>query len=256
MKKVIPLFTNYEEGEVLALHFQPKIPRPGVAALFCHGYTSHKGDLVSWAGRLSESGIPVTIFDLPGHRLGHYCKVSNFDQFQQNAHHMFNQIFEITAPFLEEQTNHLILGGHSLGALLSLKASQNFGNIEQLTAIAVGLGMAPRVLDHIFNTPFYKSTLELRAQLVDPVLHPNNVFPWIKEEKTNLTLQRALSVYLLSGQDDLVVPEEAQRDLEGRLQELGCEVVFERPKSLSHHRPELAAGHIKKYLVGRSLISK
>lgn len=220
----------------------------GRLALLCHGYTSHKSSLLSWANRLAEEKIPSLIFDIPGHYLGNFSEVDSFHDFKTHAHELFTDAWDGALSHLNKTPTSLLLGGHSLGALLALKALElkTFSTIDKL-AIGVGLGMAPQGVVHIFDTPFYKSTLKLREQLVSPELKPDNVFPWIKEEKELLAVSKQ-RIHLITGEDDMVVGEDGMERFAKHLEEHGNQVSMEKPKRLAHHVPENAAPHIKKFL--------
>lgn len=217
-------------------------------ALLCHGYTSHKGSLLTWASRLAEEGMPTLIFDVPGHYLGNFSEVENFDEFKNYAHELFAEAYETAKQELNQSVEGLVLGGHSLGALLAIKAMNlpEFSALKKVS-IAVGLGMPPKKVVHIFDTPFYKSTLKLREQLVSPAIKPDNVFPWIKEEKENLTIVRE-RIHLITGEDDMVVGDDGMERFAEHLEKQGNHVTWEKPKKLAHHVPENAAAHVKKFL--------
>ena len=121
--------------------------------------------------------------------------------------------------------------------------------------VAVGFGLPPQGVTHIFNTPFYKSTLAVRAQLVSEAINPDNTFPWIKEEKEALNLTHK-SIYLLTGEDDVVVGKDGTERLKDQLLALGNDVVLEKPSKLAHHVPENAAPHIKKWLKDQGFFQK
>lgn len=245
----------WEEDKTHALAFIPAPKRKisSSLAIFAHGYTSHKASILNWAARLSEEGLPSLIFDLPGHYLGNFSRVSSFEKFKDEA----PQLFELAQKSLLEsiQKYHpnfsaekFIIGGHSLGALLALKALDlPFYQELETQAICVGLGLPPKGKVHLFDTPFYKSTLAIRGQLVDPNLEPDKVFPWIKQEKEEMKLKDQ-NIYFLTGKDDLVVGNDGTDRLADHLEQLGNHIVLEKPTKLPHHQPELAAAHIKKFL--------
>lgn len=215
---------------------------PKVSALWAHGYTSSKNSLLNWALRCAEVGVENILFDLPGHYLGSFNEVESFEEFKSSSHKLFAKAFQK----LQNQTpDHFILGGHSLGGLLAIKALNldTFKNLSK-EAIAVGLGMAPKNKLHLFDTPFYKSTLEVRAQLVSPSIDPQSIFTWIKEEKENLSLQNQ-KITLITGADDLVVGKDGTERLAELLKEKTNDVTVQRPTKLPHHQPEMAAPHIK-----------
>lgn len=259
--KVIKHYLHFENEKTNALIFLPDDldSLKSTFAVFTHGYTAEKGSILTWAIRLSESGIPCILFDLPGHYLGNYSEVKNFESFKSHSHELFHDAFKaLSTAFREEYPLYehyldpgqlkLVLGGHSLGAMLSIKALAlpQFENFTKLS-IAVGLGMAPKNVVHLFDTPFYKSTLRIREQLVSPALKPDNVFPWIKAEKENIQIENA-NIHLITGIDDLVVGEDGMERFAEVLIAKKNNTTFEKPTKLPHHEPQLAAVHIKKYL--------
>jgi hypothetical protein len=254
--------TNLIENglKVQALGFLPKLegsPRPKSIALFSHGYTSHKGSLLTWASRLVEEGMPVMIFDLPGHYLGGFSELSSFKTFQESAHFLFYQAYLnlLSACGLSEEKpiENIVLGGHSMGALLSIKA-MDIKEFESLNvrAIGVGLGLLAEGKTHLFASTFYKSTLNLRSQLVSPELSPEKLFPWIREEKKYLNVKNRI-IHLITGEDDIVVGDDGTQRIGEILSENGNEVSYDLPSKLPHHLPEQAASFIKKYLKKKGL---
>lgn len=265
--KIIKILLNYPDNnqQTNALVFLPEVSgdsEHGVKSTFAiltHGYTADKSSILNWPIRLAEAGVSSILFDLPGHYLGNYSEVSDFDYFKEHAHELFAEAFNrLRESFLEEFPLYdyllesdqlkLILGGHSLGAMLSLKAIKlPVFETYQKRVIAVGLGMAPKNVVHLFDTPFYKSTLNVREQLVSPALKPDNVFPWIKTEKENISISNC-DIHLITGADDLVVGEDGMERFAEVLKELKNNVTSERPTKLPHQEPQLAAAHVKKYL--------
>lgn len=256
MKTKVVFDDPAERVEVDAFCFIPEEgKRAKSVSVFTHGFTSHKGSILNWSLRLAEEGIPGILFDLPGHYLGCFTEVSSFEVFKENAAKLFPNAIEALKNELgglDEASTKLIVGGHSLGALLALKTLQDFSfsEFESSQAICVGFGLPPQGVTHIFDTPFYKSTLLIRGQLVTPALHPDVIFPWIKEEKENLSLT-GRNIYLLTGADDVVVGKDGTERLKEQLESLGNEVILEKPSKLAHHVPENAAPHIKKWVKDR-----
>jgi predicted esterase len=233
-------------------------------AIFCHGYTADKSSILNWALRLAEVGVSCALFDLPGHYLGNFSEVESFDHFKNHAQDLFLNAFnglnfhfknlsEANADFTSKNEFELVLGGHSLGALLALKALNisQFKNYRK-RAIGVGIGMAPKKVVHLFDTPFYKATLLVREQLVSPELNSKNVFPWIRDEKENMNLTQQ-KIHLITGVDDLVVGDDGMERFCEALIAKGNKVTFEKPTKLPHHEPNLASGHIKKYFKDNKL---
>ena len=221
--------------------------------LFTHGYTASKNDCLSWAQRLAEAGAPAIFFDLPGHYLGSFKEVESFEEFKDHSHECFITAFESLKSTLEEQgytsqCERVIFGGHSLGALLTLKAIEleYFEEYEKI-AIGVGLGVSQHKEVHLFETDFYQKTLDVRRQLVSPAIDSDLVFPWIKEEKLRLKTKNK-RVHLITGLDDVVVGPGGMETLEFNLKENGNNVTTAQPRKLPHHDPTLAASHINSFL--------
>lgn len=222
-------------------------------AVFAHGYTSHKGDLLSWASRLCEEGMACMIFDLPGHHLGGALCDPSFEDFTKDAH----QLFLSAVAALKHRcggSETLILGGHSLGALLALKAMglAELGDYKK-TAVAVGFGLVTIDGEHIFKSAFFKSTLNLREQLVTADIKPEEIFPWIKREKEKLDISGA-RIHLIVGEDDQVIGNDGVDRLVTLLESNGNNVSLDRPVKLAHHVPEQAASFIKKFLKEEKII--
>lgn len=259
--KIIKDYLPYEDQKTNAFYFLPE-PHEEIKstwAIFTHGYTADKSSIINWPIRLAESGVSCALFDLPGHYQGNFSEVKDFEGFKNHAHELFYSAFKGLERHFKEEfplNEHqampgelkLILGGHSLGGLLSLKALQLAGFADfDIQAICVGLGMAPKDIVHLFDTPFYKSTLRVREQLVSPALKPDNVFPWIKDEKANLNFS-GKTIHLITGIDDLVVGDDGMERLQENLLQKGNKVTIEKPSKLPHHEPQMAAAHVKKHL--------
>lgn len=223
--------------------------QPGIWAIFTHGYTASKSDCLSWAQRLSEAGINVCIFDLPGHHLGSLHSVSSFEDFRDYSHECFVDAFNYLKSSLKgEECSRLILGGHSLGALLALKALEitAFSELSPIS-IGIGLGIGQHQETHLFESAFYQKTLNIRRQLVDDKIDSDLIFPWIKEEKLNLSMTQK-RIHLICGLDDVVVGNGGMEALAFNLEALGNHVTKLEPKKLPHHEPSSASSYIMSFI--------
>lgn len=255
--KILKDTLSYFDQKTNCLSFIPQNSQKfkSSLAVFGHGYTADKSSILSWASKLADEGMPAIIFDWPGHYLGNYSEVASFEQFKAHAHELFLEAYLKLAAqvkgeshFADVSSFKLILGGHSLGAQLALHASElpEFAN-RDVVYLGVGIGMAPKHVVHLFDTPFYKATLDIRRQLVSAELSPENVFPWIKEAKENLSISQK-RIHLITGQDDVVVGEDGTERFFEHLQKHGNHVTMERPLKLPHHQPDAASSHIKKFI--------
>jgi hypothetical protein len=233
--------------------FVPEEAEEGIKehwALFTHGYTASKRDNLSWAQRLAEAGVPSVIFDLPGHYLGSFHECESFDDFKNYSHLGFIDAWHFLNESLGEKytPETVILGGHSLGAMLSIKALELpfFKDFKRI-GLGIGLGIGQHKSTHLFETSFYQKTLNIRRQLVSPCLDSEVVFPWIKQEKLDVSVS-GHRIHLITGEDDVVVGKGGMEALEFLLKEKGNEVSTQEPKRLPHHEPSLAASHIFHFL--------
>jgi len=246
---VIPLILSSPWFKVHAFAFIPeKNKQKNEWALFTHGYTSHKGDCLNWATRLVENGVPVMIFDQPGHFLGSFEEISSWENFRDHSHELFLVAFEKLKELLNDDPTSLILGGHSLGAFQSMRALDliEFKNYEKIS-VAVGIGIGQRQATHLFETAFYEKTLAVRRQLVSKHLDPKTVFSWLKTEKENMTLSHQ-RLHLITGEDDVVVGAGGLEAMIEILEKNHNQVTWEKPKKLPHHEPGLASAHLYAFL--------
>ena len=217
-------------------------------ALLTHGYTASKSDCISWASRLSEAGIPCCIFDLPGHHLGSFNYVNSLDDFTSFSHECFLDAFQFLSSQLSSGCEKIILAGHSLGGLLAIKALEldAFEHFEKL-AISIGIGISQHKHIHLFESSFYQKTLNIRRQLIDAKIDSNFIFPWVMQEKKNLSLTNQ-RIHLITGADDVVVGPGGLETLRSNLVNLNNNVTAYEPRKLPHHEPSLAATHIYSFL--------
>ena len=258
---VLPDVIEYESLKVNAFHFipiAPTTPHP-LHAIFTHGFTACKNDVIQWAFRLLDLNIPSTIFDLPGHLLGAFHNGPSLKDFLEKTPFLFWVAAQKLKEILDDRfkneslpTPQLLIGGHSLGALfaiqaasLDIKSDPTFSKrISQV--IAVGFGLNHQVKTHLFESELYQKTLHLRGQLVSKDLSHEKIFKWIKDQKLDINMQ-GKKVYLLTGKDDAVVGPNGGDVLKQMLETLNI-VTLEKPDQLPHHRPELAGAHIFHFL--------
>jgi pimeloyl-ACP methyl ester carboxylesterase len=248
--KINILKLKTDDFNVNAMAFLPIQKKLPYMAIFTHGYTSSKTSILSWATRLAVAGIPSIIFDLPGHYLGSYNEVESADVFKEKAPSLFFHAYtELKKQLGEEyKMDKLIIGGHSLGALLSIKAMElpELADLQKIN-ISVGFGLNESTGTHLFDSEFYQQTMIVRNQLVCPALNKEVMLKWIRSSKEELTLSKQ-RIHLICGQDDIVVGQYGQEYLADLLKHFGNDVTSESPKKLPHHTPEAAAAHINSFI--------
>ena len=255
--KIIPVILENKYFTFNALAFLPSLDddAPSIKSEWCvfsHGYTASKSDCLTWATRVSEAGSPAIIFDHPGHYLGGINSVNSFEEFTEHAHKNFALAFQKLQELMQGHApdsglKTIVLGGHSLGALLCLKALNlpELAKFETL-AIGVGIGIGQHKAVHLFESSFYQKTLNVRRQLVSPALDSSLMFPWIKDEKLKLNLYQK-RIHLITGLDDLVVGKGGLEALRFELSAQNIVTTFE-PNKLQHHNPSGAATYIYSFL--------
>jgi len=238
-------FLKTPKLQVNALSFlPPQESRRDTCAIFTHGFTSSKSSIISWAQKLSEEGIPSLIFDLPDIFLGSYQPLSSFEDFIQEAPDLFDLGRQKLQEFTKLSFRKVVVGGHSLGALMSLKANLKQANV---TRVLVGFGLNQSIGTHFFDTPLFKKTMNIRRQLVSKHLDSDQVFSWIKGEKKNLDSVQEQNIVLIAGEDDAVIgPKGADLLYESLKGKNAVELI--KPKRLPHHQPELASRYILQVL--------
>jgi predicted esterase len=256
----VPLILKSPEGTLFSegICFSPEGQEhyKNALAVFTHGYTAEKTPLLPWAIRLADFGIPTIIFDLPGHYLASFTELDSFENFKANAHKLFSVALhelKLKSKFQMNAETRIILGGHSMGGLLSLKALMN-DDLSPYTklGLGVGVGIQDGEKKHLFETKFYEKTMHIRSQLVSPHLNPTDVFSWLYEEKKNIqTFHQRIS--LITGEDDAVVSHHGAERFKSLLEDHSNIVNLEKPSKLPHNSPELAAGsvyrQVKEFLI-------
>lgn len=222
--------------------------------LSTHGYTADKGSILNWATRMAELGLPSAIFDLPGHYLGSYNEVEDFEDFSHCTPQLFIEALTHLKKFtpIAHDDFKLFLSGHSLGALMAIKALELpfFQENKKNTYITlIGFGLSPHTGKHLFESTLFEKTMEVRAQLVSPALHPKVMLPWIRTLKGSIHVS-GYNFYLITGEDDIVVGKEGSEHMAEILQLQGNHVQLEKPTRLPHNQPELATSYLASFIRG------
>jgi len=224
------------------------IPKPEIKincyAIFTHGYTGHKGDILTWGQRLADCGITVLLFDLPGHFLGSFNDVPSFTDFKVNAYKLFDKAITY---FNIQQNDKLIIGGHSLGAFLALQSlNYNCFNQYQTICICVGLGIQQQAKSLSEHNSIFHNMLKERSNLISKNLAPQKMFTWFYDRINSLSIYNQ-KIFLISGTNDFLIQENHISNLQNTLS-INNQVTVIRPDNLPHHCPDRAVIHIRKLL--------
>lgn len=251
-KKVLRL----QKWKVEAFFFLPtEIKSFETVALFTHGYTADKSTLLNWGVQLSNRNIPTVLFDLPGHYLGSFNEVDSFQEFNQHVHRLYESAmkeFEQLIP--SEKIENVVIGGHSLGGLISLRASElKIFKKLQRWIIPVGYGIAKEG-NHPLLSNFFQPFLKVRKELVSSAIAPEIVLPWIESNKSSVQCKDE-RIHLISGKDDVITTADAAQRAVSLLGQHN-NVSSDFPDHLPHHLPELAIRNILQFLRKNSLLPK
>ena len=241
------------ETQALLVRPDPKLDKNSLA-IFTHGYTAYKNALLTWPERLAVEGVTTVLFDLPGHYLGTSCEVDSIEQFFTHTPKLFSSCVELAE--LQRQSNfeHLFVGGHSLGAIMSLYALDSLAEkYLALHAFLVGFGVEKEGEKHLLESPFFGKTLEFRNQLVSPAITSNHLFSWLKKSKEKLAVKNH-NVTMITGLDDIVAGKGGSERMKEILLKNHNQVTLITPKNLPHHRPELASIYLAREI--RSLLKR
>ena len=251
------LHLSLREWKVEAFCFLPTTSQPvSSLAVFTHGYTAHKGTILNWGVQLASKNIPTIIFDLPGHYLGSFNEVLDFAEYDQFVHQFFAEAFNYLLQEVNDSTvQNVIIGGHSMGALMSLRAStlQCFNKFNRII-IPVGYGISSQGKSHPLQEPFFKPFLKIRQQLVSPALAPAVVLPWLETTKRSIICTGEV-IHIISGTDDVIITADAANRIITHLGKNNT-VTYDLPSRLPHHQPELAIKYILRFLKKNLLLPK
>lgn len=216
-------------------------------AIFTHGFTSNKQDLLNWMQKFASNQVPVLIFDLPGHYLGNLTDVNSIEEFYQSSEAFFGQARGLLEAELNQSNLFYLVGGHSLGALLSLLTlDQVFPEKESTLSLIVGLGSPKENSQHFFDTDLFAETRRFRDQLVSPAINMKDLFTWSHDLKRTIEVKDR-KIHLICGENDVVVGPGGVERLFEHLKN-NNQVSLDQPKKLSHHEPQLAHVHLYSYL--------
>lgn len=225
-------------------------------AICTHGYTSHKGDLIAWADKLTGENIPTLLFDLPGHYLGSFNEVSSLASFFTVAPALFKQAFLQISNHIQLTSDvKIILGGHSLGALVSIIAGgdQSQWQSHHLLHICVGLGVSAGLSKHLFSAPLFAEIMQMREQFVSSCLQASSLLPELYKQKLALKPVQQ-KIILMVGEDDIISPPADVSRLKKQLEQYTDDVEMITQKHMPHNLPERAATTIRSVLKSRNYI--
>ncbi len=230
------------EWQVEALIFLPPSWQQKSFSRVCiatHGYTADKSSLLQWGIHLAKREIPTIIFDLPGHYLGSFNEVNEFNLFTQHVHQLFINAYHAISSLLNT-TPKIILAGHSLGSYLALKASE-LPVLKPLCTKIIVVGYGINQGTHPLLKSFFRPLIEMRAPLVSPAIAPEKLLKWLEQEK-NQVICTNQNIQFITGENDVIITPHATKQAAKLLASRNqIEMLF--PRNLPHNQPELAYPH-------------
>lgn len=245
------------DGLTLATRAWLPRPVPRAAMVLVHGLGEHIGRYQRLAGRLADAGYAVHGFDQRGHGAseGERCNVGRFEEF---VHDLGAVVREVRARHPELP---LVLFGHSVGGLVSLRAVQTGAvtpSVKVLSSPLLRSGMQPPKLVTsllmALGEPFPRMPTvaidaarlshdadEVAAYREDPAVFHGPVKARIGAEVVRhgeLALEHAgavgVPVLLLHGREDRIADPAASVELHARLPDAAMRLVDGGKHELFH----------------------
>ena len=139
------------------LTYAPEGKRRATAVVLSHGYTAAKESMDLLASYLAVRGYPCLTFDCRGHKLGATGgRLDDLDDAVQDVR------AAATWSMRHFETERCVLGGHSMGGLLSIAAAAEIELVAGVFAIASGPDPASG-----FQSTAGQTMLAQRADYVD-----------------------------------------------------------------------------------------
>jgi putative redox protein len=116
--------------------------RPSTCVVLCHGYSSSKHNVDPLAFHLAVDGFSAFAFDFLGHKLG-----ASTGRLRTGADLVENALDAVALARALPGVEHVVLGGHSMGAATSIGAAARSPAIEAVIAMATSLDRGSALTD-------------------------------------------------------------------------------------------------------------
>ncbi|HYK53406.1 MAG TPA: alpha/beta fold hydrolase [Candidatus Eremiobacteraceae bacterium] len=110
--------------------------------VLCHGYSSSKHNVDPLAFHLAADGYAALAFDFLGHKLG-----ASTGPLREGADLVTNALDACAVARRREGIEHLVIGGHSMGAATAIGAAVANADIEGVIAMATSTGRSRQLTD-------------------------------------------------------------------------------------------------------------
>ncbi|HKW44965.1 MAG TPA: alpha/beta fold hydrolase [Candidatus Eremiobacteraceae bacterium] len=131
--------------------------RPSTCVVLCHGYSSSKHNVDPLAFHLAVDGFSAFAFDFLGHKLG-----ASTGPLRTGADLAENALDAVALVRSLPGVEHVVIGGHSMGAATSIGAATRSPAIEAVIAMATSLDRG-----RVLTDAGMLSGLQNRAAYVD-----------------------------------------------------------------------------------------
>ncbi|HEY5094090.1 MAG TPA: alpha/beta fold hydrolase [Candidatus Eremiobacteraceae bacterium] len=176
--------------------------RPSTCVVLCHGYSASKHNVDPLAFHLAVDGFSAFAFDFLGHKLG-----ASTGKLRSGSDLLENALDAVALARTLPGVEHIVLGGHSMGAATSIGAAARSPSIEAVIAMATSLDRG-----RVLTDAGMLSGLQNRAAYVDGA-SPDEIAISMDEFTSHVAEIAPRPLLVIAGSKDGLVGPSAVRRL-------------------------------------------
>jgi pimeloyl-ACP methyl ester carboxylesterase len=189
--------------------------RPSTCVVLCHGYSSSKHNVDPLAFHLAVDGFSAFAFDFLGHKLG-----ASTGPLRTGADLVENALDAVALARALPGVEHIVLGGHSMGAATSIGAAARSPLIEAVIAMATSLDRG-----RVLSDAGMLSGLQNRAAYVEGA-SPDEIAIAMDEYTSHVAEIAPRPLLVIAGsKDGLVSPSAVRRLFDAGLEPKTFELI-------------------------------
>jgi pimeloyl-ACP methyl ester carboxylesterase len=189
--------------------------RPSTCVVLCHGYSSSKHNVDPLAFHLAVDGFSAFAFDFLGHKLG-----ASTGPLRTGADLVENALDAVALARALPGVEHIVLGGHSMGAATSIGAAARSPLIEAVIAMATSLDRG-----RVLTDAGMLSGLQNRAAYVEGA-SPDEIAIAMDEYTSHVAEIAPRPLLVIAGsKDGLVSPSAVRRLFDAGLEPKTFELI-------------------------------